>query len=434
MTGSRNGSTRSGPYGGGWKGVAKRLRGYSGGPNHSTESLVPPVRSAAQKTAGAAPQQPPNASKNASSGPQQLNFAQAARSGLKRSDMSDPINARPQLVRGSSIYEHNDYLSMERPAPSTASHTFLYVDLRQSDLTAAQALDAAQQHLGDEVVGFQHFAGQHCLALMFSTTTARDNFERKTIGETDLVMYAAPNAPRKLMKLTLQGVPLVPKEHLITLLKEKFAAAGELVFLAPLMYGRLLSDQWHATLAVKPEQEDTLPPALIKIDDFPVIVDIPGERRWCKHCNDTTHVKASCRQGQRIRQRQRQQQLEQQRLDKLLGISSDSSSDTGSEDAPLPSSPLPSSPKDQVEKQPPPPPPSHTDDTTDTTNTRQSAIDNTWMEGVETGRSIANRIQEAENLVYAAQAQPDQVAPEAVHAARMFLVNNGREEFRPLAN
>src|SRR6185295_2502274 len=136
----------------------------------------------------------------------------------------------------------------------------------------------------------------------------------------------------------------------------------------------------------------------------------------------------------RIRQRQRQQQLEQQRLDELLGVSSDSSSDAGSEDEPLLSSPLPSS-TDQVEKQPPLlPPTTNTTDTTNTNDTRQSAIDNTWMEGVETGRSIANRIQDAENLVYAAHAQPGQVIAEAECAAHMFLVSNGREEFRPVAN
>jgi hypothetical protein len=435
MTGSRNASTRSGPYG--WHGITKRLRGGSSGrANNSVESLVPPVRSSAPKNAGAAPQQPPNASKNASAGPQQQSYAQAARSGSKRLDNSAPVNERPQLVRGSSIFEHTDYLSMERPAPPAASNTFLYVDLRLSDLTAAQALDAAQEQLGDEVVGFQYFAGQHCLALMFSTSTARDKFEKKSIGKTDLVMYAAPSAPRKLMKLTLQGVPLVPKELLIKTLTAKFAAAGELVFLAPLMYGRLLSDQWHATIAVSPDQIDTLPPDVITIADFPVIVDIPGERRWCKHCNGTTHVKASCRQGQRIRQRQRQQQLEQQRLDELLGISSDSSSDASYEDVPPPSSPPPSS-SDQVEKVPPPPPPTTTTSnttTTATTATRSTSLDNAFMEGVETGRALADRIQEAADIMYAAQAQPGSVATDAVHNARMFLIANGRDEFRLLGD
>jgi hypothetical protein len=147
-------------------------------------------------------------------------------------------------------------------------------------------------------------------------------------------------------------------------------------------------------------------------------------------------VKASCRQGQRIRQRQRQQQLEQQRLDELLGISSDSSSDASYEDVPPPSSPPPSS-SDQVEKVPPPPPPTTTTSnttTTATTATRSTSLDNAFMEGVETGRALADRIQEAADIMYAAQAQPGSVATDAVHNARMFLIANGRDEFRLLGD
>jgi hypothetical protein len=128
--------------------------------------------------------------------------------------------------------------------------------------------------------------------------------------------------------------------------------------------------------------------------------------------------------------------LEQQRLDELLGISSDSSSDASYEDAPLPSSPPPSS-SDQPEKVPlPPPPTSSTINTTNTTttNVRATSLDNAFMEGVETGRVLTDRIQEAADVVYAAQAQPESITPKAVHAARMFLIDNGREEFRLLDN
>jgi hypothetical protein len=61
------------------------------------------------------------------------------------------------------------------------------------------------------------------------------------------------------------------------------------------------SNTWHATLRVTKEQAATDPPPTIDMLDTYVIVDIPGARRFCRHCQDVRHVKPSCRQGQRQR-------------------------------------------------------------------------------------------------------------------------------------
>jgi hypothetical protein len=434
MSDKRSSSSRSGPYTG-WQYVKKRMtRGPSGFGHRSTESLAIPVGSSGQARSVTAPQQPPNASSNASSGPQQQTFAQAAASGLKRTGLSAPANPRPELVRGAPYFEHPQYMSMERPAPPTASDNVLYVDLRSSDLSAAQALDAAQEHYGEAVLGFQFFAGQKCLALVFSSSSARDPHIGKRIGKTDLSTHTAFEKPMKLMKLTLSGVPLLPKDTLLQALRKEFATAGDLVYLAPLMYGRLISDQWHVTLSVNPEHIGTLPRALFEINNQPVIVDIPGERRWCRHCNGPTHTKASCRQGQRLRAKQRQQQLDQQRLDDFLRSQEDSSSDDAFEDAEDPSSLSSSSKGDS----PPPPPPAITTDTsaanastTTTTTVDQPQQQNgeAWMD-IENGRPQADRIQQAEAIVAAAATSPHLVTEQAYIAARLFLTSVDRDNFR----
>ena len=63
---------------------------------------------------------PPGASPNVPLNPQQRSFAQAAGgSAPKRSGPLAPAFPRPQLRRGEAIVEHNQYASMERPAPNT---------------------------------------------------------------------------------------------------------------------------------------------------------------------------------------------------------------------------------------------------------------------------------------------------------------------------
>jgi hypothetical protein len=127
-------------------------------------------------------------------------------------------------------------------------------------------------------------------------------------------MYAAPPEPTELVRLTLQGVPT----HNLDALKDVVIALcepyGDLVFLAPMLRGHSgwMSDQWHATYRVRKGAETRYPPALVEILGKPVIVDVPGQRRFCRHCMDTVHSKTNCRQGQRLRNRQQQLQKQQQ--------------------------------------------------------------------------------------------------------------------------
>src|SRR6185295_18353749 len=305
----------------------KSRTGSAGGAHRSTESLVLSGSQQQRPPQNTAAQQSGNASSNTYRPPQQRSYANAAGSGSKRPGPSPPATPRPQLVRGKPVLEDSQYASMERPAPTTASPLFLYLDLRKSVLSAEEALNAAADFLKDDVIGFQHFAAQNALALIFSKKEARDPYLNKMIPDTDLMFYDAPTAPCKLMKLMLQGVPVHDIDGLKHALQTQLAEAGKLVFLAPMVRGNLMSDQWHATISVNPDGSSPLPPEAITVLGSPVVIDIPGERRFCRHCNGTTHVKASCRQGQRIRARQQQQDRDQRQLDEFL-----KAQDTESED------------------------------------------------------------------------------------------------------
>lgn len=115
-------------------------------------------------------------------------------------------------------------------------------------------------------------------------------------------MYRAPPKKVDLLKLTLQGVPFWAGEPLGLDMRARFDPYGELVFIAPMVTKEgLYSDQWHVTLKLKDPSH--IPPPTITLVNHTVIVDIPGQRRYCRHCEGTTHVKQSCRQGQRQRQR-----------------------------------------------------------------------------------------------------------------------------------
>jgi hypothetical protein len=73
------------------------------------------------------------------------------------------------------------------------------------------------------------------------------------------------------------------------------------------------STTWHLSLQV-PSDDAAQPPPIITILDKQVICDIPGKRRFCKHCDGVEHVLASCRQGQRMRRAARQLQQAQSAL------------------------------------------------------------------------------------------------------------------------
>jgi hypothetical protein len=196
--------------------------------------------------------------------------------------------------------------------------------MRQSSLSPDEVLDAAYTEVGADAVGFQVFAAQKTLALVFSDAEHATPHRDRPLGETGLTLYAAPPKATQLVKLTLQGVPVhdVPtlKNALISLLHQY----GDLVFLAPMVHAKTkwYSDQWHATLRVRDGEELTLPDPVVTIMGAPVIIDVPGERRFCRHCMDVSHSRADCRQGQRLRAKQqqllRQQQQHQQQLQQQL--------------------------------------------------------------------------------------------------------------------
>ena len=234
-------------------------------------------------------------------------FAQAASGGsAKRSGPMPPAFPRPQLRRGKPLVEHPNYASMERPAPDTPALNVLYVDMRPSSFSPEEVLEAAFPVLGQHVLGFQLFAAQKTLGLVFASTESRVLYQNKTIGETGLVMYPTPADPVNLLKLTLQGVPFWDAEGVVHALPQVLRAYGELVFLAPMVTASgWASDQWHATITRAPSNE-VLPPETIDLLGHTVIVDVPGQRRYCRHCASSVHVKPSCRQGNRERSRKNQ--------------------------------------------------------------------------------------------------------------------------------
>ena len=257
--------------------------------------------------AGSARRSTAQASGSGPLNPPQRSFAQAA-SGApgKRAAPAPPSFPRPQLRRGQAEIQHQDYLSMERPAPATPAPNTLYLDMRASDLSPEQALEAAFDVLGNNVLGFQLFAAQKVLALTFASAESHLHYCNKPMGQDGPILYPAPAKPAALLRLTLQGVPYWNKEGIKAQLPTLLAPYGEVVFLAPMVTARgWFSDQWHVTLARKEGMTD-LPPDTITLCDVPVIVDVPGQRRYCRHCESSLHYKSTCRQWQRVRSRQAQ--------------------------------------------------------------------------------------------------------------------------------
>jgi hypothetical protein len=91
----------------------------------------------------------------------------------------------------------------------------------------------------------------------------------------------------------------------------------ELVFLAPMKRGHLIGDQWHATIRI-PADNEPVPPPVMDILGQRIVLDIPGKRRFCNHCQDIRHVNPTCRQGQRLRTRLAQQERDLAREAKAI--------------------------------------------------------------------------------------------------------------------
>lgn len=191
---------------------------------------------------------------------QSRSYASAAGSSAKRSGPSPPAFPRPQLRRGTPVLKADQYESMERPAPATAAPNLLYVDMRSSTLSPEDILHSVFQALGSLIIGFQLFAAQKTLGLVFGSASAAQAQVNQLIGDTGLSMYARPQHQVHLLKLTLQGVPFWAGSALVDACTAAFREWGELVFLAPMVTADgLLSDQWHATLRVASNTAPPLP-------------------------------------------------------------------------------------------------------------------------------------------------------------------------------
>ena len=115
---------------------------------------------------------------------------------------------------------------MERPSPTTASPNILYVDMRATDLTVTEVLEAAFPEVGNTAIGFKTFAVQCTLGLTFATTDDCQRFLGKSIGDTGLYFHAAPSEPAKLQKFTLSDVPLLDATTITTELRAAFKPWG----------------------------------------------------------------------------------------------------------------------------------------------------------------------------------------------------------------
>jgi hypothetical protein len=350
---------------------------------------------------------PPGVSSGLPLNAQQKSFAQAAGGNApKRGGPSAPAFPRPQLRRGKAVIEHDQYASMERPAPDTPSPNMLYIDMRTSSMTPEQVLDAAFPVLGDKVLGFTLFAAQKTLGLTFTKTEHQTEFSFKELGDTGLVLYPAPTNKVDLLKLTLQGAPYWDPEGMKAHLPKVLAAYGELVFLAPMVHGsNWYSDQWHATIVRKPGAP--FPPEQIDLLGRQVILDIPGQRRFCRHCESSTHVKTSCRQWQRIKSRQ--------------GLLAKDQADVAAANATAPPPPPPPS------RQPiPPADPQH--HPLDQYTQRRPPLDTTKApvppsedQEMEDTSSIINSLEDAAAVISAAAERPEAIPAELLAAARQYL-------------
>lgn len=243
-------------------------------------------------------------------------YAAAARP--KRQQQAAPTFPRPQLTRGTPVFQQDDYVALERPAPAVVSPHHLYLDLRRVELTVEEILEQVHDLAAQDVLGFEMFAATKTLALIFSSAELKQKYLDKTLPDSDLVLYAAPPAQVFIRKYTLFGVPLHDPTFVLDQLREIMKPFGKVVQLVP-MVTRLgyWSTTWHLSLQVMKDDADHPPPTITLLDKQ-VVCDIPGKRRFCKHCNGVEHVLASCRQGQRMRRTARQLQQAQSALNASL--------------------------------------------------------------------------------------------------------------------
>jgi hypothetical protein len=243
-------------------------------------------------------------------------YAAAARS--KRQQQAAPTFPRPHLVRGKPVHEEPDYVALERPAPAVVSPNSLYVDLRQVDLTVEEVLEQVYTLAKQDVLGFEMFAATKTLALIFPSAELQQKYVDQQLPDSNLVLYVAPPTQVYIRKFTLLGVPMHDPAQVLAQLHEIMKPFGKVVQLVP-MLTRLgyWSTTWHLSLQVM-KDDDVYPPPTIELLGKQVVCDIPGKRRFCKHCNGVEHVLASCRQGQRMRRTARQLQQAQTALDASL--------------------------------------------------------------------------------------------------------------------
>jgi hypothetical protein len=190
------------------------------------------------------------------------------------------------------------------------------------------------------------------------------------------------------------------------------------------------SDQWHATYRVKAGQETRYPDPVVTIMGAPVIVDVPGERRFCRHCNDITHSKANCRQGQRLRNRQQQllkQQQQQQQQDQSIPHPDDQQQHQDQERT-----------EDAFgdDYSAPPKPPVTTTTDTDTPDDARSEVLENWeamdMEVQNlTQEQHQNTLRNAHRVVEIARRFPAQVKPETLAAAQEYIQAAAQQDGRP---
>ena len=144
--------------------------------------------SSGSQTAGAAGGTPSAGSSggplNAQSG---RSFAAAVGGGsTKRGFSAPPAFPRPQLRRGTTVIEHTNYASMEHPAPDSNAPNLLFVDMRATSLSPEAVLDLAYPVVQDKVVGFQLFAAQKTLGLVFASAEERIRCIGKPLGDSGL--------------------------------------------------------------------------------------------------------------------------------------------------------------------------------------------------------------------------------------------------------
>jgi hypothetical protein len=221
--------------------------------------------------------------------------------------------------------------------------------------------------IGQDAVGFQHFAAQRAVSISFNNETLLEKYKNKSLPDSDLLLYTAPPKQIFLQKLTITGCPTAQPGAVVNALKEKLAPHGQVVLLTPMLNAVTgwVSSTWHATIQVSAE-DSPLPPAKLELaPEIVVTVDVPGRRRFCNFCDDVDHVKFACRQGQRKRAaarklRQQEQQFLNERAQLMDHDDADATSPvTSTKDA------TDASPKDTQSKSRPSSPSNPSKDTQD---------------------------------------------------------------------